>query len=206
LIVSRLDEDMADLESIYDLPIDDPEPNPEFMPVLARRGRGRPPSRKSKTKAGPKPQVNKTRSKSMGQSSARRRREEETTHADIKSKLNNGSAVRRLRSGSNLASPETPTPLSIEGTTPLAIEGTTPGDNMVAAGDARAAHHEDLAQSGGLMPPPPRSISRPISHLIDRMAGERGDFRLAHNRKEDYAIMQLTSSIVGESSEVEDEL
>jgi hypothetical protein len=196
MIVSGPDEDMVESESDYDLPMNEPEPDPEFTPVPTRRGRGRPPSNKSKLKSGPEPRVNKPRSKSMGQSNSRKRREEETTHADIKSKLNNGSAVRRLRSGTNIESPETPTTPS--------REDPTPRDDMVAVGDARAAHHEDLVRNGGLMPPPPRSISRQLGRLADQLSGEQGEFRLAHNRTEDYPI-QLTSSIVGESSGIEDE-
>jgi hypothetical protein len=178
------------------LPIDS---DPEFTPVpVPKRGRGRPPSNKT-TKA-----VLRAKSKPTPPLRAvtRRQREEEVhTHVDIKSRLNNGSAVRRLRSRSNPLG--TPTGSSL-GTTPRDTPGSTPGDditpraNAVAVGDARAADHEALVQNGGMLPPP--IVTPKQAHkLADILHGNQGEYRLVHNRDEEYP-MQGTSSMIGDSS------
>ena len=109
--------------------------------------------------------------------------------------------VRRLRSRSNPLG--TPTGSGL-GTTPGGTPGSTPGDNItpranaVAVGDARAADHEALVQTGGMLPPP--IVTPKQAHkLTDILHGNQGEYRLAHNRDEEYP-MQGTSSMIGDSS------
>jgi hypothetical protein len=190
--------EISEDEVIYkgdNLPIDS---DSKFTPVpVPKRGRGQPPNNKTiravlRAKSKPTPPLRAA--------TRRQHKEEVHTHIDIKSRLNDGSAVRRLRSRSNPLG--TPKSRGL-GTTPGGTPGTTPGDDItpradaVAVGDACAANHEALVQTGGMLPPPIVTL-RQAHNLGDTLHGNKGKYRLVHNQDEEYP-MQGTSSIIRDS-------
>jgi hypothetical protein len=122
--------------------------------------------------------------------------EARVAHIAIKGKLNNGTPIRRTRSQSAHGLATGPTPSSTPIDTPIIT------DNTVTTGDDRVNHHTDLIKAGGQMPPP-RVTPKQALGIGDRQHGENGTYHLPHNRKDDWPWLHPTSSIQGDSSEIE---